>query len=52
MVATMMSNLGLERYLDSRGLTLHRTQVGDRYVVEQMRRPATTSAASSPATSS
>ena len=36
-VGTMMSNLGLERYLQSRGLTLHRTQVGDRYVVEQMR---------------
>jgi phosphoglucosamine mutase len=36
-VATAMSNLGLERHLQSRGLTLHRTQVGDRYVVEQMR---------------
>jgi phosphoglucosamine mutase len=36
-VATTMSNLGLERYLKSRGLSLHRTQVGDRYVVEQMR---------------
>ncbi len=36
-VATVMSNLGLERYLDSLGLTLHRTQVGDRYVVEKMR---------------
>ncbi len=36
-VATTMSNLGLERYLLSRGLTLHRTQVGDRYVVEHMR---------------
>jgi phosphoglucosamine mutase len=32
-----MSNLGLEHYLRSRGLTLHRTRVGDRYVVEQMR---------------
>ncbi len=35
--ATVMSNLGLERYLKSRGLKLHRTKVGDRYVVEQMR---------------
>ena len=32
-----MSNLGLERFLAARGLTLHRTQVGDRYVVEHMR---------------
>jgi phosphoglucosamine mutase len=37
-VATAMSNLGLERHLQSRGLHLQRTQVGDRYVVEQMRR--------------
>jgi phosphoglucosamine mutase len=36
-VATVMSNLGLERFLRSRGLVLERTQVGDRYVVEQMR---------------
>jgi phosphoglucosamine mutase len=36
-VATVMSNLGLERYLGGRGLSLHRTQVGDRYVVEAMR---------------
>ncbi len=36
-VATLMSNLGLERYLQSRGLDLHRTSVGDRYVVEHMR---------------
>jgi len=36
-VATVMSNLGLERYLAGRGLKLHRTQVGDRYVVEYMR---------------
>jgi len=36
-VATVMSNLGLERFLADRGLALHRTQVGDRYVVEQMR---------------
>ncbi len=37
-VATVMSNLGLERYLKGRGLDLHRTKVGDRYVVEQMRK--------------
>ena len=36
-VATVMSNLGLERYLRSLGLDLVRTQVGDRYVVEHMR---------------
>ena len=36
-VATVMSNLGLERYLKGRGLTLARTRVGDRYVVEHMR---------------
>jgi phosphoglucosamine mutase len=36
-VATVMSNLGLERYLGTRGLKLHRTQVGDRYVAEHMR---------------
>ena len=37
-VATVMSNLGLERYLAAIGLDLARTQVGDRYVVEHMRR--------------
>ncbi|SEP60572.1 phosphoglucosamine mutase [Faunimonas pinastri] len=36
-VATVMSNLGLERYLQSEGLTMPRTQVGDRYVSEYMR---------------
>ncbi len=36
-VATIMSNLGLERHLHSHGLSLARTQVGDRYVVEHMR---------------
>jgi len=36
-VATVMSNLGLERHLAGRGLALHRTRVGDRYVVEKMR---------------
>ncbi|EJW21458.1 hypothetical protein IMCC14465_12540 [alpha proteobacterium IMCC14465] len=36
-VATVMSNLGLERYLQSNDLDLIRTNVGDRYVVERMR---------------
>jgi len=36
-VATVMSNLGLERYLNSQGLTLERTAVGDRYVMQRMR---------------
>ena len=36
-VATIMSNLGLERYLSGIGLTLARTAVGDRYVLEHMR---------------
>ncbi|MGD9739039.1 MAG: phosphoglucosamine mutase [Bauldia sp.] len=36
-VATIMSNLGLERYLEAIGLGLARTKVGDRYVVEHMR---------------
>ncbi|MFZ5962773.1 phosphoglucosamine mutase [Thalassococcus sp. BH17M4-6] len=38
LVATVMSNLGLERFLDGKGLRLERTGVGDRYVVEAMRR--------------
>ena len=37
-VATVMSNLGLERYLGAHGLCLERTPVGDRYVVEAMRK--------------
>ncbi len=37
LVATVMSNLGLERFLDDKGIALHRTGVGDRYVVEAMR---------------
>ncbi|MCL4766891.1 MAG: phosphoglucosamine mutase [Hyphomicrobiaceae bacterium] len=37
-VATVMSNLGLERHLAGLGLSLARTPVGDRYVVEHMRR--------------
>ena len=36
-VATVMSNLGFEKYLESQGLSLIRTNVGDRYVVEHMR---------------
>jgi phosphoglucosamine mutase len=36
-VATVMSNLGLERYLATLGLMLERTAVGDRYVLERMR---------------
>ncbi|NKB48909.1 MAG: phosphoglucosamine mutase [Alphaproteobacteria bacterium] len=37
-VATVMSNLGFERYLEGIGLELVRTQVGDRYVLEHMRK--------------
>ncbi|RMF41642.1 MAG: phosphoglucosamine mutase [Alphaproteobacteria bacterium] len=37
LVATVMSNLGLERHLQGRGMKLRRTRVGDRYVVEAMR---------------
>ncbi|MEL7106159.1 MAG: phosphoglucosamine mutase [Pseudomonadota bacterium] len=37
LVATVMSNLGLERFLAGMDLALHRTKVGDRYVVEAMR---------------
>jgi phosphoglucosamine mutase len=36
-VATVMSNLGLERFLGGRGLTLERTKVGDRHVLEKMK---------------
>jgi len=36
-VATVMSNLGLERYLNAQGLNLERTKVGDRYVLERMK---------------
>ena len=38
LVATVMSNLGLERHLATQGLELIRTKVGDRYVLEAMRR--------------
>ncbi|WP_417270285.1 phosphoglucosamine mutase [Celeribacter sp.] len=37
LVATVMSNLGLERFMEEQGLKLVRTAVGDRYVVERMR---------------
>ena len=37
LVATVMSNLGLERFLEGKGVRLERTGVGDRYVVERMR---------------
>ncbi len=37
LVATVMSNLGMERYLGEQGIALRRTNVGDRYVVEEMR---------------
>jgi phosphoglucosamine mutase len=37
LVATIMSNLGLERCLEGQGIGLHRTAVGDRYVAEKMR---------------
>jgi phosphoglucosamine mutase len=37
LVATVMSNLGLERFLNDKGLSLERADVGDRYVVETMR---------------
>jgi phosphoglucosamine mutase len=37
LVSTVMSNLGLERKLESAGLAMIRTQVGDRYVLEEMR---------------
>ena len=36
-VGTVMSNLGFQRFVEGLGLTLERTQVGDRYVVERMR---------------
>ena len=41
-VATLMSNLGLEHYLASKGISLLRTDVGDRYVFEALRREGLT----------
>lgn len=37
-VGTVMSNLGLEHYINSLGLKFHRTKVGDRYIIEHMRK--------------
>ena len=37
LVATVMSNLGMERFLAAEDIAMHRTPVGDRYVVEAMR---------------
>lgn len=37
-VATVMTNLGLEKYLEEKGIKLVRTNVGDRYVVEEMKK--------------
>jgi phosphoglucosamine mutase len=37
-VGTVMSNAGLDRYLQSQGLKLARAQVGDRYVIEEMKK--------------
>ncbi|MDI6728449.1 MAG: phosphoglucosamine mutase [Thermodesulfovibrionales bacterium] len=37
-VATVMTNLGIEKYLAAQGIKLIRTKVGDRYVVEEMKR--------------
>ena len=50
--ATVMSNLGLERYLGGLGLGLRRTRVGDRYVVERMRADGLNLGASNPGISS
>jgi phosphoglucosamine mutase len=38
LVATVMTNLGIERWLAERSVALHRTQVGDRYVLAELRR--------------
>ena len=37
LITTVMSNLGLEKHLESIGVAMHRTKVGDRYVLEHMR---------------
>ncbi len=37
-VATQMSNLGVEHYLQARGVKMHRAKVGDRYVFEELRK--------------
>jgi len=37
-VGTIMSNLGLEKYIEELGLKFHRTKVGDRYIIEYMQK--------------
>ena len=37
LITTVMSNLGLEQWLEGQGIGMHRTDVGDRYVVDAMR---------------
>ena len=49
-MATVMSNLGFVRAMRAAGIGVRQTKVGDRYVLQAMQVPATTSAASSPAT--
>ena len=49
-VATVMSNLGLERALNARGIQMLRTPVGDKYVLEEMLRTGAVLGASNPAT--
>ena len=50
LVTTVMSNLGLERFLQSHDLRMERTRVGDRFVLERIRDRAGISAGSSPGT--
>ncbi|EKD52399.1 MAG: hypothetical protein ACD_62C00035G0002 [uncultured bacterium] len=40
-VGTIMTNMGVERYLDHKGIKLVRTRVGDRYIIERMRQDGT-----------
>ena len=49
---TVMTNLGFHRLMGERGIKVITTDVGDRYVLEALRRTAASSAASSPGTSS
>ena len=41
-ISTVMSNIGLEHFLEREGLQLHRSRVGDRYVAERMKKSAAT----------
>jgi hypothetical protein len=52
LVVTVMSNMGLDIMAREKELQIVKTKVGDRYVLEEMLKAATRSAASSPATSS